>query len=208
MQESFSEIDVSYVAALVALCCALWSIFAISLRSRRPRSIMNGVVSVSAAAVWLLFIFYVTLFCREPLDERRFTTQLFGQICTAFYNDNVKNEKLLNVVLFVPLGLFVSFALPKHFRVKGMTAIVMSGTASGLIELAQYKYRLGMADVDDVLCNMSGGLVGYVFYVTAYFAAFVYIKLKVTYTNVLCSDFSMRKIYNSEGNNAKLNIDQ
>lgn len=65
-----------------------------------------------------------------------------------------------NVALFVPFGLFIGIMLQK----KGtsiLTALVYSLLMSLLLESAQLLLRIGQFDVDDLLLNTFGGLVGY-----------------------------------------------
>ncbi|SFJ79037.1 VanZ like family protein [Paenibacillus sp. UNC496MF] len=70
-----------------------------------------------------------------------------------------------NVLLFVPLG----FLLPILFRrVRRLSAMLtLSLICSLAIELAQLATRLGQFDVDDLLLNALGGLIGF----AAWFAA-------------------------------------
>ena len=68
----------------------------------------------------------------------------------------------MNVFLFFPLGLTLSNALPQkwHRWVRiGLTTLI-GGILSAGIEYAQYRYALGMAEVDDVICNTLGAFIG------------------------------------------------
>ena len=76
---------------------------------------------------------------------------------------------LANVCLFVPLGAFVGSALAGSegkFAVALKTRNIIAFTAiiglavSLVIEIVQYAYGLGRAEVDDLLCNTVGMLVG------------------------------------------------
>ncbi|RKT79161.1 glycopeptide antibiotics resistance protein [Terracoccus luteus] len=79
------------------------------------------------------------------------------------------SDALLNVALFVPLGMLVSLVLtrPSWWRVLSVTAVT-----SLAIETTQYVAAnvLGgghIADVDDLASNVVGGAVGYVLLSTA-----------------------------------------
>ena len=70
-----------------------------------------------------------------------------------------------NLVLLLPLGIYGPILWP---RLRSMPAIVLVGAvASTLIELGQlavataYGFPVRVADIDDVLLNTSGVLVGY-----------------------------------------------
>lgn len=66
---------------------------------------------------------------------------------------------LLNIAMFLPLGLLLPFAA-KTFRRWYWTLTAGSGV-SILTEAIQYIFRRGQADVDDLLCNTLGAVLGY-----------------------------------------------
>ena len=64
-----------------------------------------------------------------------------------------------NVVLFIPLGIFLpSFC--KNFRSFLKTALAALGIIVA-VEMLQYVTLLGSCDVDDLILNMIGVLIGY-----------------------------------------------
>lgn len=63
-----------------------------------------------------------------------------------------------NIILFSPLGLLVPFIFPRFRSVRQVTAIAL-GT-SLFLELVQLLTGLGSFDVDDLLLNVVGGLIG------------------------------------------------
>jgi glycopeptide antibiotics resistance protein len=73
-------------------------------------------------------------------------------------------QLLGNVLLFVPMGLLLPFVWSRSISAREIagSAVVMSAT----IEVIQYLQRfMGMkrsADVDDVILNVVGALIGYV----------------------------------------------
>ncbi len=68
-----------------------------------------------------------------------------------------------NVVLFVPLGYF----LPSFFareRLRPHFTIPICMCISIAVEVSQFMTRTGSMDVDDVLLNTIGGIIGYLIY--------------------------------------------
>ncbi len=65
-----------------------------------------------------------------------------------------------NIVIFIPFGLFVS----RHCKLKNIMYIFMiSAMSSFIIEYVQLK--IGRAfDIDDIILNVIGGLLGYLIY--------------------------------------------
>lgn len=69
-----------------------------------------------------------------------------------------------NILLFLPLGFFVSyFSVPvSFFKTAGICLAVIFG-----IEMIQYVTCLGIFDVDDIILNLTGSVIGwFVFIVT------------------------------------------
>ena len=69
---------------------------------------------------------------------------------------------LMNMILFVPLGLFAGELLPKKWALwKRVLLITAIGCAFSIfIEYQQYALQCGEAEVDDVINNTIGALVG------------------------------------------------
>jgi glycopeptide antibiotics resistance protein len=79
------------------------------------------------------------------------------EIGTAFH----LKEVLENLLIFVPMGIYLQMLLPKcRFHGK---LIIISGT-SLLLEGAQYVLAIGRSDITDVLTNTAGGLLGLIVY--------------------------------------------
>ena len=75
----------------------------------------------------------------------------------------------LNIAVFVPLGIFLNM-LDYRF----LKAFIVSAFIIFCIELSQFVFCLGVADVDDFLLNILGTIIGYAF---CFFLRFIY-KLK------------------------------
>ncbi len=67
-----------------------------------------------------------------------------------------------NVAAFVPFGLFI---IPVSGRRFGMVeAVVLSADFSILVEVVQLFTKVGSFDVDDIMLNTVGGLIGVLLY--------------------------------------------
>lgn len=64
-----------------------------------------------------------------------------------------------NIAAFVPMGLLLPVAFKKSARLY-RTLITTLGV-SLMIEIVQYTFGVGAADVDDLMLNLAGGLTGY-----------------------------------------------
>jgi len=107
---------------------------------------------------YCVFIVWYTLFTRKAslthsIDMRfmwSYREMLAGDI--NWKKDVIQN--LLNIAFFVPFGIF--------FPLKKWIVILISACAfSVLIEAAQYFFRLGLCELDDVICNTLGAMIGF-----------------------------------------------
>lgn len=67
-------------------------------------------------------------------------------------------ENIMNVVVFVPVGVMAGVAF------RGMTwmrALVIGAGASVGIEVLQFVFKKGFSEVDDVMHNTLGCVIGY-----------------------------------------------
>ncbi len=129
--------------------------------------------------MWVCFIAYLLLlgyvvfvgsgFGRVEHEEYRYNLTLFQEIGRyvgvgartgnwTLFRFNV----IGNVCVFVPMGIF----LPKLFQKcrKILPVAIISLEVSLLIEVTQLVTRIGSFDVDDLLLNTLGGILGYIIY--------------------------------------------
>lgn len=110
---------------------------------------------------YCLFMLWVTLFSRKP-STHRFELSIFWSFRELFsgHPDGVKDivQYLDNILFFIPFG----FLLPCKKNSKQVAHIAFA--ASVVIELSQYVFALGLAETDDVISNVLGGLIGFCLY--------------------------------------------
>ena len=112
-------------------------------------------------AAYTIFIVWYTLLKREPRSfERVFKPELFWAIREWIVNPTVESKKeavqyIQNILFFIPYGLL--FPWKDNWKRVFVTALVLSL----LIELSQYIFNLGWCEVDDVISNTLGAMIGY-----------------------------------------------
>lgn len=125
--------------------------------------------------LYLVFAFYLLLLLlilfRQRHSVRSFNLVPFRRIFSyltgidlisgtedpAFLRGFALSNLLGNIVIFIPLGVYFTLLNPK----KGIwrnTLLVMAVSAA--VEMAQFAFQLGIGDVDDVILNGIGGLLG------------------------------------------------
>ncbi len=78
-----------------------------------------------------------------------------------------------NVLGFVPFGFIVPYLFSSARNV--FVVVFMTACLSAVMEMLQYLLKVGSLDVDDILLNTIGGLVGCLFY---YITRIIYKKRK------------------------------
>ncbi len=129
--------------------------------------------------VYIAAIVYFAFLIREPTPIYHYSFNLFGAarkglefvggILKGILTGDIKIANwlslegiILNILLFIPFGYLLPLIWSKADRWWKVTLLGFS--ISLIIELLQLFTRLGYADVDDLINNTVGALIGYVLY--------------------------------------------
>ena len=147
---------IEVILAVICLSILMWGILN-NFGSRKRWRNGNSIILYIAIGM----ILYTTLLTRTPGDYEAILTP-FASLTAARVQPELYREMLMNVFLFFPLGLTLSNALPQNWHRWGRIALTtLAGFLfSAGIEYAQYRYALGIAEVDDVICNSLGAFIG------------------------------------------------
>ena len=129
-------------------------------------------LAVIAFLLYLILLSYFLFFSegmgRTAELEYRYNLTLFREIKRFIYNVNILGWKAVivnvigNVVAFMPFGYFIPRISKTHIGV--FSVVLFSFEFSMLAEFLQLITKLGCFDVDDLLMNTIGGLLGYICY--------------------------------------------
>ncbi|MED4953492.1 VanZ family protein [Paenibacillus macerans] len=121
--------------------------------------------------VYTVFLIKIILFKTIPLSAilrgkfmplRSLNVIPFRTIMEYFTNEAIEFARVLaniggNIAIFIPLGMFAAFMAerkPLRLQVLWLLAISLS------LEVIQYALALGSSDIDDILLNVTGGVIG------------------------------------------------
>ena len=110
---------------------------------------------------WVVLIFCSTVIFRETRGERAISlVSLSSYFCIAenSYLKEVAVINLLNIFMFLPVGFFLKCGYRNVTYKKVLFAGFM---VSSFIELSQFIFRKGLCEVDDLIHNVAGCMVGY-----------------------------------------------
>lgn len=106
---------------------------------------------------YLALLFCSTVFFRKYSDRRGHDFQPFW----SYGQNDLQYENIMNVVAFVPVGILLGCAFRSMTWWKVM---LIGGVVSVLIETMQFFFKRGFSDVDDVMHNTVGCVIGFGIY--------------------------------------------
>lgn len=115
----------------------------------------------SCLFIYVSTVLGVTLFFRAPMPCAEPVYPLFYSYFEADCEAAWRNI-ILNYCMFMPLGFWIPLGI-KHFR-SGFRITLLGFCFSLMIETSQLLLHLGMFEMDDLLGNTVGTLIGYGFF--------------------------------------------
>ncbi len=140
------------------------------MNSERGRKVIKYIVFVVYIALLVYLVLFAEMFGRTSVSrEYRYNLVPLKEITRfiTYYHQlgfmAVMLNLVGNVVAFMPFG----FCLPMLAgeKTKFLKVTVFSLALSLIIELMQLITRVGSCDVDDLILNTVGGILGYICYV-------------------------------------------
>jgi glycopeptide antibiotics resistance protein len=127
------------------------------------RARVETVVIAIGAALYVAFLLKLLLLSRPPGSERSVNLVPFATITELAFGTSPSVRRFAfanltgNLVLFAPLGGYL-LVLSKRRSVRRTMLVIAA--VSVAVELVQGVFALGTSDIDDVILNCSGGLLG------------------------------------------------
>lgn len=151
------------VIVTILICIILWALISQkAMESQRYNKIFKWINTIFFCGT-VTIILYITIVSRAS-DKSEVCLIPFYSFVMAMKQPEMYRSMLMNVLLFEPIGLTLPFALPDKLHKKPIITIGFGFLLSVSIELMQYLFYLGRAEVDDVLCNTLGCAIGTVAY--------------------------------------------
>ncbi len=149
------------VTLLLIIFALIWmkinAIASLNIKRQKAWRLLNCVFLLFAS----YFIIHITLISRT-LEIKILNIKPFSLIFASFTQPEIYRSVFMNVALFVPFGIVLSQLLPKHSEPRLRFAIViLSGLLFSIcIECVQFVYSLGQTEIDDLICNTFGSMLG------------------------------------------------
>lgn len=159
--EVYSGYHPMVISSALALGVLILVFFFLKIYIDHPRSTNRKMLLLFG--IYFCVVAYLTLFMRIGSVETSVLTTPFDDLQQAFVqrNPEAATHFFLNVVMFVPFGYLVPATNPKFLR-KWSFAMMGGLITSSVIEGCQMLFHLGQSDVDDIIANTLGAVIGYV----------------------------------------------
>ncbi|MPS72226.1 MAG: VanZ family protein [Chryseobacterium sp.] len=124
-------------------------------------------IFINAYSIWILYLLFFASFRYSETILFEIKTIPFETISdystkVITYNKTEAFENVIgNIVLFIPYG-FLGILYPKLNRF--IWLFLTFFVVINIIEFSQYYFKRGFADVDDVILNTFGAVVGFFIY--------------------------------------------
>ena len=156
MGSLFHEIyvlNISTILITIPILILVWSV--IGAAFYKYMRIIGAVMAVIAIGA----ILYATVISRGVRDVRTYLIP-FSSFERAKTNPEMYRSMLMNVFLFVPLGLSLPFIFGGSTGKRILLTVLVGLLLSVTVEAIQYFAHLGMTETDDVISNTVGTVVG------------------------------------------------
>ena len=127
----------------------------------------NKVLLISSFLVYLILLLWVIVFKWTNYFSVTVSINNFRHlnladrynVCYEWFFYYELKDLLLNIILFLPLGIFYILLFKRKFLVIPVGFILII-----LLEISQFLTCIGMFNIYDILANMLGIIIGYILY--------------------------------------------
>ncbi|HEY8701920.1 MAG TPA: VanZ family protein, partial [Arthrobacter sp.] len=132
-------------------------------RLATKRAKAETVAIFAVFALYAAFLLKLLLFSRAPGSERSINLIPFASIAEYAFSHSPGTGKVAfanvvgNILIFIPLGVYASWL---RQRAAAWLTVLTVASVSVAVEIIQGVFAVGASDIDDVILNCAGGLIG------------------------------------------------
>lgn len=131
------------------------------------KKIFHNILLYGVMFFYLLILFGV-LFLKKNIGSFQSVNLIpFHTIGAYMFSDDIilksfaLSNVLGNIVIFVPLGIYATLLNKKKSIIVNTSVVAL---LSAGVEVLQFVFKVGASDIDDVILNTIGGLVGIILF--------------------------------------------
>ncbi|MGN0406568.1 MAG: VanZ family protein [Bariatricus sp.] len=126
---------------------------------RRKMIVCSQAIAGLLLILYIGIVFASTVFTRMPAAQHQYKLALFWSWREVFQgNRELLEENLLNMILLLPMGFLLPFAV--HKRVSWWQGFLAGFALAFVIEICQLVFCRGLFEWDDMVHNGLGCMVG------------------------------------------------
>jgi glycopeptide antibiotics resistance protein len=147
-----------FISGRLILAVLFWILLFFSTSSKKQRKLLvSGKLVFFIYAIYTLFLIAITLLKGNVVVDSPYNFIPFKSILGfSEVNGSIKALNIVaNLLMFLPLGIILCFGNKKGFN----SLLTVTYTSLG-IELFQFIFKKGIFDIDDIILNTLGGLLG------------------------------------------------
>lgn len=153
--ELYNDVPLGLYEGLVSVLCIGLVVALVKYSKNRSWRIISGVCLVE----YVFLIYCATVIFRPHWYEQKFNlTPFWSYVAIVNGDGDLLHENAMNVAVFLPVGLFLGMSF-KKIKLLGVALIAFCISTS--IEALQFFFWKGFAELDDVIHNTLGCIIGY-----------------------------------------------
>ncbi len=137
--------------------------------TQKSKLTLENILLISIYIIYFIFMAEILLFKNVRPSEifgsdrdisRQLAIMPFQSIMKYYNSGNIWASILNvigNIVVFIPFGIYLMLYTKKNTSVKATTTVFFTSLS---VEVIQFVLDIGIADVDDIILNVIGGIVG------------------------------------------------
>ncbi|MDB2148222.1 VanZ family protein, partial [Enterocloster clostridioformis] len=151
-----------YIIIIWLVCFVCMKVYA---ENRKKIKIYHDLFFVLSSIMYAAALLYVTIFSRKMSVNVHIELSVFWEYRRALTGDKEWAIQIINnIVLFVPLGiLYKEISDIMGMKTSWKSSMILGFFVSGIIELIQLSFRVGLFEYDDIFNNSIGMMSGYIF---------------------------------------------
>lgn len=141
-----------YIILLVVFCVGAIILIGVRGRQKGIRSALGLLLTE-----YVILLYASTVIFRKAAKVREYDFTPFW----SYNKPELFEENIMNVVVFVPVGLIIGTQIAQKTQKGWLVAILVGAGLSVGIETLQFVFKKGFSEVDDVMHNTIGCIIGY-----------------------------------------------
>ena len=125
------------------------------------------IIAVTAFFIYVAMVIYTTVLRRSSNEATAGLSLIPFYSYKMIHDGNMDKvrEVIMNIAFFIPIGFLYCLIDTKKINYKKWPIIAFSAALSFLIEIAQFIFKIGWVETDDIIHNTLGCCLGILLYI-------------------------------------------